>query len=676
MNVKLQNIQSAKPLRLLTVVIFCVVCRTVAAQHHEAPVETNNGSEIAPSFAWKMISPLGLRESATIDTSMINYAQEFVPSAVSPAWVTTGNYGSEGLNMIYSERRTMSSFFFEDALEHWMPLERYQKFYNTRIPMTLLSFNTAGGRDNTQERLNAVFSGNINRKAQVGAMLDYLYSKGCYANQAIKDLSWGFNGSYLGDRYEFQGFYNHFNLLNKENGGITDVGYILDPEELQGGVSKVDPKAIPTRLTQAHTRLWGQELVLNNRYKVGYWHEEPDSLNDTIVHRTYIPVTSFIYNLKYSARKHLFTDSRPSETADFFGATYLDPDFTHDKTTYWEVNNTLGVALLEGFNKYAKFGLAAYITHQVRRYNLPADTLDRADPEMGLDAWPEGTESLLQSRTQQLAWVGAQLTKQQGSLLRYAAKAELGFLGPAAGELKIDGNVTTNIPLWSDSLRITGIGAFHNETAPYLMNNYYSNHHIWKNDFGKVRRVEFGGNLEFGRTGTLFTARVYNIQNHIYFNENGMPVQHSGNVQVISFGLNQKLKVGPLNWDNKIYYQTTTDANIIPLPALTVYSNLYFLFRIATLKVQAGIDCDYYTRYYAPSYLPSLASYGNQHTTKLGNYPFCNLYINMRLSKARFYVLFSHVNQGLFGGNNYFATPDYPLNPRRFQIGVSVDFAN
>ena len=209
--------------------------------------------------------------------------------------------------------------------------------------MTLVSFNTAGGRDNTQERLSTVFSGNINRKAQVGAMLDYLYSKGCYANQAIKDLSWGLNGSYMGDRYEFQGFYNHFNLLNKENGGITDIGYILDPEELQGGVSKVDPKAIPTNLTQAHTRLWGEELVLNNRYKVGYWHEEPDSLNDTIVHRTYIPVTSFIYNLKYSARKHLFTDSRASETSDFFGATYLNPDFTHDKTTYWELNNTLGV---------------------------------------------------------------------------------------------------------------------------------------------------------------------------------------------------------------------------------------------------------------------------------------------------------------------------------------------
>ena len=47
----------------------------------------------------------------------------------------------------------------------------------------------------------------------------------------------------------------------------------------------------------------------------------------------------------------------------------------------------------------------------------------------------------------------------------------------------------------------------------------------------------------------------------------------------------------------------------------------------------------------------------------------------MKLSKARFYVMFSHVNQGWFG-NDYFSMPDYPLNPRRFQLGVSVDFAN
>jgi hypothetical protein len=68
-------------------------------------------------------------------------------------------------------------------------------------------------------------------------------------------------------------------------------------------------------------------------------------------------------------------------------------------------------------------------------------------------------------------------------------------------------------------------------------------------------------------------------------------------------------------------------------------------------------------------------SFANQQEIKVGNYPFMNVYANMKLSKARFFVMFSHVNQGLTG-KNYFSLPHYPLNPRRFQIGVSVDFAD
>ena len=68
-------------------------------------------------------------------------------------------------------------------------------------------------------------------------------------------------------------------------------------------------------------------------------------------------------------------------------------------------------------------------------------------------------------------------------------------------------------------------------------------------------------------------------------------------------------------------------------------------------------------------------SFAIQRETEVGNYPFMNLYANMKLSKCRFYVMMSHINQGMCG-NNYFSMPGYPLNPRRFQLGLSVDFAN
>ncbi|MDE6206298.1 MAG: putative porin [Muribaculaceae bacterium] len=625
-------------------------------------------------YAWRLIAPLGLREPAAIDTLPDNYYRRSIPSFVSDAWATTGNLGAEGMNMIFHERPAMSNFFFRDALLHWMPTHDNMRFYNTRIPMTLLSFNTGGGRDNAQERLQGVFSGNINARAQIGARIDYLYSKGSYNNQAAKDLCWGFSGSYMGDRYEMQAYYNHFNLLNKENGGITDRLYILDPAEIQGGVSKIDAKAIPTNLSSAHTRLWGEELYINNRYKVGYWHEEQK--DDTTLVRTYIPMMSFIYTLKFNTDKHLFADDNRSDMRDFFEHTYLDPERTHSKTTTWTLSNTFGISLLEGFHPRAKFGLAAYVTHELRRYNMPADTLDRNDATLALDPFPVGIGDLKPRETRQAAWVGAQLTKQRGSLLTYQATAQLGFAGDVAGDVHVDGHLSTRFHLLSDSLALTAFGSFDNREAPYLTNHYISNHFIWQNDFGKRRTVEFGGKLDLARTDTHFRAGMTNVQNHIYFGSDGLPRQYGGSVQVLSLSLQQNLRLGILHWDNRLTYQTTSKSDIIPLPQLAVYSNLYLLCRIATLRLQFGIDCDYYTSYYAPSYQPATVSFVNQSDIKVGNYPFCNVYANMKLSRARFYVLYSHFNKGLFGGNNYFSLPYYPLNPARFQLGISVDFAN
>lgn len=672
-------------------IILAVLCSVAAgAQTRRSPSQqggnNNSGNSnessdsekpavIVKPSAWKMIEPLGLREESTIDTLFMNYSRRSVPNDVTDAWCTTGNLGTEGLNMIWMDREPTSTFFFRDALRAWLPSVKTMKFYNTARPMTLLSYNVSGGRETSQDRLQGIFSGNINKRAQVGALLDYIYSKGSYENQALKDLIWGFSGSYIGDRFEFQGFYNHWNSLNKENGGITDDLYITDPAKLQGGVSSINPKSIPTNLANATSRVVGGELLMNSRYKVGFWHEEQDPEVDSIIHRTYIPVTSFVWTLNYRQGRHVFRDDNLSETKKFFENAYLNPSTTYDKTTFMTLSNTFGVSLLEGFNKYAKFGLAAYVTHELRKFTQTPDTLDRTIEDLEITPFPEGFVVPSQKTTQNLAWVGAQLTKQKGSLLTFEATGQLGFLGPAAGDVNINGNIGTRFRLFGDSVSIRANVAFNNEHAPFLMNEYISNHFVWHNDFGKERTLRFGGVLDIPHTGSRLSVAVDNVQNHIYFNENCLPTQHSGSVQVFSARLDQHLGVGILNWDNRITYQTTGDDAIIPLPSLAVYSNLYLLFKIATLSVQLGIDCDYYTKYYSPLYQPATMSFANQRKTKVGNYPFMNAYANMRLGKVRFYVMMSHVNQGLTG-RNYFSMPGYPMNPRRFQLGLSVDFAD
>ena len=629
--------------------------------------------KVAPSFAWTMSDPLGLRLPSTIDTLHINYAQTLVPSLRSNAWATTGNYGAEGQNQIFFDRKEHSQFFFEDALSTWLTSVENQTFYNTRIPMTLLAYTTGGNKYSNQDRTTGVFSGNVNKKIALGAAMDYIYSKGSYNYQADKDFSWRLFGSYIGDRYEFQGFFNNYNFLNKENGGITDDRYITDPASVQGGDTRVDDKSIPTQLTAAHSRVVGSEVYMNHRYKVGYYHYKRDSINDTVISKEYIPVTSFIWTFDYKNNSHKFINQSASEDTAFFSNTYLGLGGTNEVTKYWSLRNTVGVSMLEGFNKYAKFGFAVYGTHEVRRFTQVGDTLAGRQIE-GLTALPFACPGV---KTQNLVRVGGQLTKQHGSLLTYDAKAEFGVVGDAKGEIDVNGGVATKFKMLGDTVRIKGYGYFKNLNVPYLLTNFVSNHYAWQNDFDKVRRFRVGGELVVPFSGTRINVGYETLKNYVYFNSQALPQQCGSIVNVLSATLEQKLHFGIFNWDNSVTYQTTSKEEVLALPKLAVYSNLYLKFAVAkVLKVQFGVDCNYYTKYYAPNYNPANMTFYNQRDMKCGDFAFMNAYLNCRMKQARFFVMYSHVNDGLFGGKNYFSIPHYPLNPGRFQMGVSVNFVN
>ena len=278
--------------------------------------------KVEPSYAWSISEPLGLHYESTIDTLFLNYHKSFIPSHQSTAWATTGNFGASGQNQIFFQRKPTSDFFFQDAIDSWLPGVATQRYYNTRIPMTIISHNTGGNKYSNQDRTQVLFSGNVDKKLQLGGAIDYIYSKGSYNYQADKNFRWSLFGSYIGDRYEMQTFFNSYNYLGKENGGITDDQYITDPAKVQGGETKVDNKSIPTYLTAAHSKMTGLEFYLNQSYNVGHYKYQRDSVTDTIIGRTYIPVTRFIWTADFKTSKHLFLNQNAAQDQSFFESSY------------------------------------------------------------------------------------------------------------------------------------------------------------------------------------------------------------------------------------------------------------------------------------------------------------------------------------------------------------------
>ncbi|MBR1883138.1 MAG: putative porin [Muribaculaceae bacterium] len=632
--------------------------------------------KIEPSYAWQLAEPLGLRLESTIDTLFENYHRMAIPWLPSKAWATTGNYGAPGQNQVFFERKPMSDFWFEDALQPWLHTTATQRFYNTRVPMTLMGHTTGGDKYSNQDRTQVTFSGNAGKRLAVGAMLDYVYSKGTYEYQADKDFTWGMSTSYTGDRYELQALFTHYDYTTKESGGITDDRYITDPAEVQGGVTRVDNKSIPTRLTSTHNNVKGTQLMMNHRYKVGFYRYERDSITDTIVGRTYVPVTSFIWTLDYKDNRHKFLNQSASEDTSFFSHTYLNLGGTDETTKWWRLRNTVGISMLEGFNRWMKMGFAVFGTHEMRRFTQVTDTVTGGQVTLldGLDVAPATVSA---RHTQHLVWLGGQLTKMTGSTLRYAATAKFGMAGDVVGDVDISGDITARARLLGDTVSLRGYGYFKNQEVPYLLKNFVSNHFVWQNSFSKEKRLRLGGELNVPHTLTNVNVGYETLKNFVYFDADALPAQHSGAIHVFQATLRQGLHLKAFGWDNAVTYQTSSNKDVLALPAVSLFSNMYVKFLIAqVLHVQLGVDCNYYSKYYAPSYNPALMAFHVQNEQKCGNFALFDAYANFKLKKARFFVLYSHANAKLFGGNNYFALPHYPLNPARFQVGVSVDFAH
>lgn len=393
----------------------------------------------------------------------------------------------------------------------------------------------------------------------------------------------------------------------------------------------------------------------------------------------YVPVTSFIHTMSFDNYNRIYQAYKTPENYyadDFYNAAdFVRGDSIYDKTSHFRLQNTFAISLLEGFNKWAKAGLKAFASSDLRHFVLP-------NTDGGTTTYNEHSLS-----------IGGQLQKTQGRTLHYDVVAETWLTGEDAGQLKIDGSIDVNFPVFGDTVTLRAKGFFHHLNPTFYYRHYHSRHFWWDNDdLSKIIHSRIEGVFTYRKTRTSLRVAVDELKNYTYmamsydidneFNRTGNKVsiaQKSGAISLFTVSLSQDFKLGPLHWDNVITYQKSSDNDVIPLPDINIYSNLYLRFKIArVLKCDLGADIRYFTKYYAPDYSPALGQYAVQTgnvRVKTGNYPLVNAYANFHLKRTRFFVMMSHVNGGS-GSKEYFLTPHYPLNGRIFRFGLSWNFFN
>ena len=686
---------------------------------------------------WTVDERFGDRTPAEPDTLSYLYMNSVFTTGLRGEFNTTGNLGAPRLNRIFIDRNTQGHFIFTQPYDFFItPVEQFH-FTNTYTPITNLTYHSCGDRTDGEDHFKASFAVNAGKRFGAGFKFNYLYGRGYYSDNSAALFNYTMYASYLGDRYQAHLLTTFDHQKQAENGGITNDNYITHPESFNDNYSDNE---IPTALSQQWNRNDHQHIFLTHRYNVGFnrqvpmteqeieakkfamksqkeneaaeakerarkeakrnglefdeeeYEEElkrqatmgrPDSIaatepaDTTWMKDEYVPVTSFIHTIKFDNYKRIYQAYQTPDgyyASEYNATNRYEGDSIYDKTSHYELKNTLAIAMLEGFNKWVKTGLKIFASHDYRSFTLP-------DTEGG---WTKYTEQAIS--------IGGQLSKTEGHTFHYNVTGEFGIAGDDAGEILVDAHADVNFRLWGDTIQLAAKGFFHHAPLPFYYNNYHSRHYWWDEDLKMTTHTRVEGLFSLKRTKTRLRVAYDNLQDYAYFatsyqiGENYerlgntvRPKQSSDNISLLTAQLMQDFRLGPLNLEAVVTYQKSSHEDILPVPQLNLYGNLYLRFKIAkVLKCDFGGDIRWFTKYHAPEYVPGIGQYAVQENTDvrtdIGNYPIVNVYANFHLKQTRFFVMMSHINAG--DGGNKFLTPHYPINSRVLRLGVSWNFFN
>lgn len=637
---------------------------------------------------YHLSSLLGEPYVAPMDTNWRNFSNSTLVEGRSIGVGFLANVGSASQSRIFSERKEMRDFIFADAFDYWITTPENAYFYDTKIPYTNVLYTTDFAGEKKSDRIKGVLTTNFGKRINVGAEADYNYSRGFYASNGNKLVSYRLFGSYTSDRYEAKAQLGNYHFVYHENGGLTEDRYITDPEHPDlGGADKqsLDSRYFTVRYSDYFNRVRGKFYHLSHRYNLGFYRSTGELDEEGYEVENFIPVSSIIHTVSYEDnRRHAYVLGDNTSTIDASYPVCYRPDTTslNDRSSYWKLTNTIGLSLREGFQNWAKFGLTAFINFEKRQYKLPKFYDERTDdeiiylPEMPTLINYEAMDKYDEFST----YIGAELSKRKGSILTYNARGELGVVGDDIGEFRISGELQTRFKLFKKDAAIRAEAYIHNVTPAFYVRHNSSRYYQWNNpNMKKERKVYAGGTVDIESTKTRISAGVNNVGNYVFFNSSGNPEQYNGNIQVLTARLKQDFRYQAFGWENEVVYQLSGQKDVLPLPEVTAYSNLYVEFKpVPVLTVQLGADVHFHTSYYAPYYEPATLQFQLQDENsrvRVGDYPLINAYANFHLKQARFFIMAYNLGTN-FVKPNYFSLPHYPLDPMVIKAGIAVVFNN
>ncbi len=652
------------------------------------PKDSTKKSVVVPKeiHQWKVDRKFGRKMEINADTLQFMFQNRHLTEGENGEYNFLGSMGTPRQTRLYFNRPTNTTFDFLQPYDHFYTTPDRFIFTDTKSPYTNLTYHSSGNKVDGDDHIRAYFTTNAGKHFGVGFLFDYLYARGRYDKQSTSLINFSLFSFYRSDRYNYHLLASRYRMKQRENGGITDDRYITRPEETDGG-GNMGTAEIPVRLDATWSRNEVYDIFFTHNYNWGYHREKlladtasnsMDSLTvpkDSVI-TEFVNVARLTHTADVSFLRHEYINHRLPR--NYYADTFLPHDSV-DNTNDLSIDNRVALSMCEGFRKWAFADITAFAEHRYDRYLLP-DTLAENPLEFN------------ETYNEHSLFVGGEISSTHGRNLRYRAGGETAILGGDLGSFSIDGGIDFNFKLWKKDINLSAKAFMKNNRPSFYYRHYHSEHFWWDNDLAKEFKTRIEGSLEIPFTRTRLNAKLENVKNYTYIANRSILApnrqdylnrfnveQEKGNIQVIAASLKQDFKYGIFNLNTEVTYQYSSNQAVLPLPTLNAYANIFLKFTIAkVLHTEIGTDAWYFTKYYAPEYMPALGQFVQQNQAnriEIGNYPVATVYANFQLKQTRFYVKYYHVNKGL-GSSNYFTTPHHPLTPSVLWFGLSCRFYN
>lgn len=524
------------------------------------------------------------------------------------------------------------------------------RFFLPMIPYSEVRY-TMGSKKEQQLKVN--FSREFSPRLIIGLDYNLINSPGPYFNSKTNNSSVVFSGSYRtkNERYGVGAFYFRNKLEQQENGGITTDSIFTNNIE-------TDRRVIDVWLEQANSTIkssgfgFEQYFILSGREI-----RTTDSIRKT---RNRIQAGRLKHSLVYQRNQQLYEDPNPLNEFYQPFSSLLDSLVTNDSISTQMIKNSLVWNSLS-YRRPDKIPLfffyfgaehAAYKLFQgtndsllfVNRYNYD---------QLGILG---GFNLNLKEKTKLSAHLNMLIGGHQAGdfVLNSKASQSLKSKKKDFGEISFSLNIYSQSPSW-------------------FYNSFLSNHFRWDNSFEKQNTFELEGSYKIWFLA--FSVNQTSIDKYLFLNENAFPKQIGGTLNIRTIKTTFDFQKGKFEVKGFVSYQKADIDSAMHLPEIA--ANLKFGFSQSLFKnaavIQPGFNIRWFSAYFADAYMPALRRFYMQFDEKIGNYPYLDVYLALKVKRANIYLQYANL-LGLTGDYRYFTTPHYPMRDARFYFGVNWRF--